>query len=79
MKVVKGWRRIDNKRGFMNATTGQTLTVKKKEFGEHYIVLLCPKVKDDQEGKRMSPEFQTESKAAAFAMAWMEKNSKGTK
>jgi hypothetical protein len=43
MKLVKGWKRIDKKKGFINETTGQTLVVKKKEFGEHYLVLLSPK------------------------------------
>ncbi len=78
MKLVKGWRKMDNDRGFMNTTTEQTLIVKKKEFGQHYLVMLYPKVKGDEEGKKISPEFQTESKAEAFALAWMEKNPKGT-
>jgi hypothetical protein len=41
--MVKGWRRIDNDRGFMNETTGQNLVIEKKQFGEHHIVLLFPK------------------------------------
>jgi hypothetical protein len=45
MKIVKGWRRIDNERGHINATTGQNLVVIKKEFGEHYLVMLSPIVK----------------------------------
>jgi hypothetical protein len=78
MKMVKGWRRIDNQRGYINATTGQNLIVTKTEFGEHYLVMLFPMVKnDDEEGKKISPEYATESKAEAFAMDWMNKHSNG--
>jgi hypothetical protein len=77
MKTIKGWRRIDNDRGFMNETTGQNLVVTKKQYGEHYLVRLFPKVKDDEEGRKISPEFPTEAKAKAFAMDWMSKHSKG--
>jgi hypothetical protein len=78
MKMVKGWRRIDNQRGYINATTGQNLIVTKTEFGEHYLVMLFPMVKnDDEEGKKISPEYATESKAEAFAMDWMNKHLNG--
>ena len=60
----------------MNETTGQNLVITKKQYGEHYVVLLFPKVKDDQKGK-VSPEFPTEAKATAFAMSWMSKHSRG--
>jgi len=61
----------------MNETTGQNLVVSKKQYGEHYVVLLLPKVKDDEEGRKISPEFPTEAKATAFAMDWMSKHPKG--
>ena len=62
----------------MNETTGQTLVVKKKEFGEHYIVWLFPdQTDDDAKGSKISPEFQTQSKAEAFALDWMKKNPNG--
>jgi len=78
MKIVKGWRRIDNQRGYINATTGQNLIVKKTEFGEHYLIMLFPLVKkDDEEGKKISPEYASESKAEAFAMDWMNKHPNG--
>ncbi|MDH5481312.1 MAG: hypothetical protein OEY22_00320 [Candidatus Bathyarchaeota archaeon] len=78
MKIVKGWRRIDNQRGYINATTGQNLIVTKTEFGERYLVMLFPMVKnDDEEGKKISPEYATESKAEAFAMDWMNKHPNG--
>ena len=78
MRIVEGWRRIDNQRGYMNATTGQNLVVSKKEFGEHYLVMLFPMVKnDDEEGWKISPEYGTESKAESFAMDWMNKHPKG--
>jgi hypothetical protein len=76
VRIVDGWRRIDNKRGYMNATTGQNLTVAKKEFGEHYFVMLFPMAKND-DGRKVSPEYATESKAEAFAMDWMTKHPRG--
>ena len=79
MKIIKGWRRIDNQRGFINDTTGQNLVVTKKQYGEHYVVLLFPKVKDNGEGRKISPEYPTEAKATAFAMDWMSKHPKGDK
>ena len=67
MKIVKGWRRIDNQRGYINATTGQNLIVTKKQYGEHYIVLLFPRAENnDDEGRKISQKFPTESKAESF-------------
>ena len=78
MDLAKGWNRLNKKRGFINETTGQTLVVKKKEFGEHYLVLLFPQEEtDDVGGKKVSPEFPTESKAEAFALDWLKKNPNG--
>lgn len=77
MKTAKGWRKIDNKRGFMNETTGQNLLVKKKEFGVHYIVMLFGRVEDAKEGRKISPEYSTEAKAEAYAMDWMSKHPNG--
>jgi len=77
MKIVKGWRRIDNQRGYVNATTGQNLVVTKKQYGEHYIVLLFPETKDDYEGRKISPEYPTATKAESFAMDWMNKHPRG--
>jgi hypothetical protein len=79
VKIVKGWRKIDNQRGYVNATTGQNLIVKKKEFGGHYLAMLFPTAKnDDTEGRRISPEYATESKAEAFAINWMNKHPRGS-
>jgi hypothetical protein len=77
VKIVEGWRRIDNQRGYMNATTGQNLVVTKEEFGGNYSVMLFPMVKKDDEGRKISPEFPTRSKAEAFAMDWMNKHPRG--
>ena len=78
MKIVEGWRRMDNKRGYVNATTRQNLVVSKKQYGEHYLVMLFPEVRDDDdEGRKISPEFPTESKAESFAVDWMDKHPRG--
>jgi len=63
MKIVKGWRRIDNQRGYVNDTTGQNLIVAKTEFGEHYFVMLFPLVKNnDAEGKRFHQSMRPNQK-----------------
>ncbi len=73
MKLLKGWRRIDNERGFVNETTGQNVVVTKKPFGQHFLVLLFPgmKTKNETEGRKLSPEYPTEAKAMVFALDWM--------
>jgi hypothetical protein len=78
MRMIEGWKRIDNERGYLNATTGQNLIVSKKEFGQHYIVLLFPEMRNGDEGTKISPEYATASKAEAFAVKWMKKNPNGT-
>ena len=79
MKLLRGWRRIDNERGFVNETTGQNVVVTKKPFGQHFLVFLFPEMKrkGETEGKKLSPEFPTEAKAVAFAMDWMSNHLEG--
>jgi hypothetical protein len=71
-------KKIGNEQGYLNDTTGQNLVVSKKQFGQHYIVLLFPEMRSDDEGTKISPEYATESKAEAFAFNWMKKHPKGT-
>jgi len=68
---------MDRQRGFVNETTGQNLVVTKKEFGAHYVVLLFPRVRVDDKGETVSPEYATASKAEAYAMNWMAKHQRG--
>jgi len=68
---------MDRQRGFVNETTGQSLVVTKKEFGEHYVVLLFPRVRVDDKGETISPAYATASKAEAYALDWMDKHSRG--
>ena len=79
MKIVKGWKRISNKGGFVNEVTGQTLIVAKQEFGEHYHVLLFKQERtDDSQGQEISPKYSNEAKAETYAIDWMKKNPDGT-
>jgi hypothetical protein len=78
LKMVKGWRKMDRQRGFVNETSGQNLVVTKKEFGPEYVVLLFPRVRVDDKGETISPAYPTASKAEAYALSWMEKHPKGT-
>jgi hypothetical protein len=78
VKIVKGWRRIDNQRGYMNLTTEQNLVITKRQFGEHYLAMLFTKGKNhDDEGKKVSPAFSIKSKAESFALDWMNKHPEG--
>jgi len=78
MRIIKGWKRISNKVGFVNEVTGQTLVVAKQEFGEHYHVLLFRQERtDDAQGNKISPEYSSEARAEAFAIDWMKKNPNG--
>lgn len=77
MKIMKGWRKIDNERGFVNETTGQNLVVTKKEFNPKSVVVLFPRVRIDDKGETISPAFATRSKAEAYALSWMNKHPKG--
>jgi hypothetical protein len=74
---MKGWRKMDKQRGFVNDTTGQNLVVTKKEFGPEYVVLLFPRVRVDDQGETISPAYATASKAEACALNWMEKHPRG--
>ena len=75
VKLVKGWKRISNKGGFINEATGQTLVISKQEFGEHYHVLLFRQERtEDAQGNKISPEYSSEARAEAFAVDWMKKN-----
>ena len=78
MRVIEGWKRIDNERGYLNFTTGQNLVVSKKQFGQHYLVLLFSEMRNGDEGTAISPEYATALKAEAFAVKWMENHPKGT-
>ena len=78
MRDIKGWKRIANDRGYLNFTTGQSLVVSKKQFGQHYVVLLFPEIRTGDEGAAISPEYATAAKAEAFAFKWMENHPKGT-
>jgi len=77
VKLVKGWKRISNKRGFVNEVTGQTLVIAKQEFGEHYHVLLSKQERTGDQGNKISPEYSSEARAEAFAIDWMKKNPNG--
>jgi len=77
LKIVKGWRKMDRQRGFMNEITGQNLVVRKKEFGTHYVVLLFPITRVNDKGETVSPAYATASKAEAYDLNWMEKHPRG--
>ena len=73
MKIIKGWKKISNQGGYVNEITGQTLIISKKEFSANYHVLLfAGEQTNEEESKKISPDFSKETKAEAFALDWME-------
>jgi hypothetical protein len=79
MRIIEGWKKIDNERGYLNTTTGQNLVVSKEQFGQQYIVFLFPEMRKGNEGKKISPEYASKSKAEAYAFDWMKKRPKWTR
>ena len=78
MKDIKGWRKISNQGGYINETTGQTLIVNKKPFSENYHVsLFVGEQTNEEDSKRLSPEFSTASKAETYAIDLMKKHPNG--
>ena len=79
MKIIRGWKKISNQGGYVNDTTGQTLTISKKEFTQKFhVVLYAGQETSKEEGKTISPDYGSESKAETFAIDWMEKHPSGT-
>jgi hypothetical protein len=77
-KTIKGWKKISNERGFVNEITGQTLIIAKKAFGQTYHASIFEgEQTQENDCKRVSPEFASMEKAEAFAVGWMEKHPNG--
>jgi hypothetical protein len=78
MKTIKGWKKLCHECGYFNDGSGQTVLVSQKEFSRNYIVQLLESGQAKKnEGKTISPEFATKSKADAFAEDWMQKHPNG--
>jgi hypothetical protein len=66
MRIIKGWKKISNQGGYVNEASGQTLVISKKEFSQNYHVLLfAGQETSKKEGKKISPEYATKTKAEA--------------
>ena len=75
MKIIKGWKMLSHDCGYLNDISGQTIVVSKKDFSNDYHVRLFESGKSSkEEGKTISPEYPTKSKADAFAESWMLKH-----
>ncbi len=79
MKMIKGWKMLSHDCGYLNESSDQTVVVLKKEFSCDFHVRLFESGKSGKdEGKTISPDYPTKSKADAFAVDWMQKHPKGT-
>jgi hypothetical protein len=78
MKIIEGWRKISNERGYVNETTGQTLIIAKKAFGQTYHVsLFIGEETEECDSKKISPEFANTAKAETYAIDLMKKHPNG--
>jgi hypothetical protein len=78
LKIIKGWKKLSNEGGYVNETTGQTLTISKKEFSSSYHALLfAGEQTNDAQGKKISPDFSKKTQAETSALNWMEKHPNG--
>jgi hypothetical protein len=79
LRIIKGWKKLSHECGYLNDNSGQTVVVSRKEFSKNFYVRLFDSghaEKDD--GKTISPEYATKTKADAFAHDWMQKHPNGT-
>jgi hypothetical protein len=80
MRIIKGWRRLSHDCGYQNDNSGQIVVVLKKDFSSNYHVRLFESGQTEKEdGKTISPDYASKSRADAFAEDWMQKHSQGTK
>jgi hypothetical protein len=78
IKVIKGWKMLKHEGGYINEYTGQTLIIAKKKFSSnHYVLIFVGQQTKEEDGRAISPEFSTESKAQAYAFKLMTKHPKG--
>jgi hypothetical protein len=79
MKIIKGWKMLSHDCGYLNDITGQTVVVSKKDFSNDYHVRVFESGQSSkEEGKTISPDYPTKSKADSFAESWMLKHPNGT-
>ncbi|MGD6853091.1 MAG: hypothetical protein ACQCN6_13615 [Candidatus Bathyarchaeia archaeon] len=77
-KTIKGWRTLKHEGGYINECTGQTLVIAKKQFSSNYHVLIFVAQRtEEKDGRIISPEFSTETKAEAYAVKLMAKQPNG--
>jgi hypothetical protein len=79
MKLIKCWKRLSHECGYQNDNSGQIVVVLQKEFSKNFHVRLfeCGQT-EKEDGKTISPEYSSKSKADAFAEDWMQKHPTGT-
>jgi len=79
MKIIKCWKRLSHDCGYQNDTSGQIVVVLQKEFSNNYHVQLFESGQTKKEdGKTISPDYASKTKADAFAESWMQKHPNGT-
>jgi hypothetical protein len=78
MKIIKCWKRLSHECGYLNDMSGQIVVVLQKEFSRNYHVRLfeCGQT-EKEDGKTISPDYASKSKADAFAEDWMQKHPNG--
>jgi hypothetical protein len=78
IKTFKGWKTLKHEGGYINECTGQTLIVTQKQFScDYYVLIFVAQKTEQKDGRVISPDFSTESKAEAYAFKLMAKNPNG--
>jgi hypothetical protein len=78
IKNIKGWKMLKHEGGYINEYTGQTLVITKKKFsGNYYVLIFVAQQTEEKEGRAISPEFSTETKAETYAVKLMTKYPNG--
>ena len=80
MKIIKGWKMLSHECGYLNDVIRANCWLFQKKNSATTIMfgfLSLGKSRKD-EGKTISPDYATKSKADAFAENWMLKHPNGT-
>lgn len=82
INIIKGWKQLQHQEGYLNECTGQLLVVEQKQYSLFYHAVVFEgqrKRNSENKGRAVSPEFETEAKAEAYAVKLMSKNPDGIK
>lgn len=76
--MVKGWKKLKKGCEYINEFTGQTLIITQKRYSNNYYALIFVAQRtEDKDGRVISPEFPSATKAETYAINLMTKHPNG--